>query len=170
MRRIEPQAFTGGNVFIEGNGYAGVLKDFEPPKIEFETLEANASIGKYERALPIIKPLSAKITFQAMSREIFSALSKSKVAKIVIKNNVSGADENGIPKEIQVESTMEGSIKAAELPKAEMGKEVEISLEISLVAFKYVVDREEMISYDKANAVFSVDGENQFAAIARNIS
>ncbi|WP_104696353.1 phage major tail tube protein [Helicobacter salomonis] len=170
MTRIEPQAFTGGNVFIEGNGYAGVLKDFEPPKIEFETLEANASIGKYERALPIIKPLSAKITFQAMSKEIFNTLKKSKVAKITLKHNISGADENGLPKEIQVESTLEGSVKSCEPSKAEMGKEVEISLEMSLVVFKYKLDKEEMISYDKANATFSINGENQFAAINRNIS
>ncbi|WP_104639232.1 phage major tail tube protein [Helicobacter bizzozeronii] len=170
MERIEPQAFTGGNVFIDGNGYSGLLKDFEPPKIEFETLEANASIGKYERALPIVKPLSSKITFQAIDSQIFSVLSKTQVTKIVIKNNVSGAEDDGSPKEIQIEATMEGSIKSCELPKAEMGKEVEISLEMSVVTLSYKVDKEEVISYDKANSVLKIDGDDQFQDIKNNIT
>ncbi|GMB93627.1 hypothetical protein NHP200010_13500 [Helicobacter bizzozeronii] len=170
MERIEPQAFSGGNVFIDGNGYSGLLKDFEPPKIEFETLEASASIGKYERALPIVKPLSAKITFQAIDSGFFSVLSKQNVAKVVVKSNVSGAEDDGSPKEIQLEATMEGFVKVFEPPKAEMAKEVEVGLEISIITFTYKVDKEEVLSYDKNNSVLKIDGEDQFAAIKNNIS
>lgn len=170
MTRIQAQAFTGGNVFIDGNGYVGLLKDFEPPKFEFETIEANASIGKYERVLPVLKSLGAKLTFQALGADIFKALDRSKIVKVVVKNNVSGADNDGLPKEIQVEATMQGAIKTCELSKAEMNKEVEISFEMSILSFKYVVDREEMLSYDSLNSTFKVAGVDQYAAINRNIS
>ncbi|WP_104749863.1 phage major tail tube protein [Helicobacter cynogastricus] len=170
MNRIDPQAFSGGNVFIDGLGYAGALKDFEPPKIEHETIEANASIGKREYVLPTLKPLSAKVSFQALDKAFFSLLKKGTMQKIVIKSNVSSSSDTGAPTDTPVHVTLEGAIKSAEPPKFEMGKELELSLEMSVLKFAYRLGVEDVINYDTFTSTLKYAGEDQFANIRNNIT
>ncbi|WP_104682622.1 phage major tail tube protein [Helicobacter felis] len=170
LTRIDPQAFTGGSVFIEGSGYAGALKSFEPPKIEFETIEANSSIGKQEIVLPTLKPLNAKVSFQAVNKMIFSLLKKGKLQKIVVKANASSSGETGAITDTAVHATMEGNIKSAEPPKFEMSKELEISVEMSVSKYTYAVGGEEMVNYDIFTATCKLVGEDQFTNIRNNIS
>ncbi|WP_104637152.1 phage major tail tube protein [Helicobacter felis] len=170
MTRIEPQAFTAGNVFIEGMGYVGALKDFEQPKFEHESIEVNSSIGKRECVLPTLKPLSAKVSFQALDKVFFSLLKKGSFQKITIKGNVSSSSDSGVPKETAVHTTLEGHIKSAEFPKFEMGKELEMSMELSVVKYAQTVGGNEVIVYDVFTSTLKYAGEDQFASIRTNIN
>lgn len=166
--QFSPQAFTGGNVFIDGVGCLGILKTFEPPKIEYATIEASASIGKYEKVLPSLKPLSAKVTLSSVNAVLLAPLSTIIPKVIYIKKNATNVSLT--QKDTQIIATMGGVVKIGELPNFEMEKEVELSFEIAVYTFSYQIDKAPIIVYDVENSVFAINGIDQFASIRANIT
>lgn len=166
--QFTPQAFTGGNVFIDGIGALGVLKTFEPPKLEYDIIEASASIGKYEKVLPSLKPLSCKITLSDINEMLIAPLSTLIPKIIYIKKNMTST---GISQQdIQIIATMGGVVKIGELPQFEMLKEVEFSFEMAVYSFSYQVNKKPLIMYDIENSIYMVNGIDQFANIRKNIT
>ena len=166
--KFTPQAFTGGNVFIDGIGCLGILKSFEPPKLENDTIEASASIGKYEKVLPSLKPLSAKITLQDINGALLAPLSTLIPKVVYIKKNMTSV---GITQQdTQIIATMGGVCKVGELPSYEMLKEVEFSFEMAVYSFVYEVNKVPLIVYDVENSIYTINGIDQFASIRKNIT
>ena len=166
--QFTPQAFTGGNVFIDGIGCLGVLKSFEPPKLEYDTIEASASIGKYEKVLPSLKPLSAKITVSDINAMLLAPLSTLIPKVVYVKKNMTSVGITQQDK--QIIATMGGVCKVGELPQYEMIKEVEFSFEMAVYSFSYQVDKVPLIVYDVENSIYMIDGIDQFASIRKNIT
>ncbi|TLD80185.1 phage tail protein [Helicobacter sp. MIT 05-5293] len=166
--QFTPQAFTGGNVFIDGIGALGILKSFEPPKLDYDTIEASASIGKYEKVLPSLKPLTAKITLTDVNAVLLAPLSTLIPKVVYVKKNMTSV---GITqKDTQIIATMGGVVKVGELPQYEMIKEVEFSFEMAVYTFSYQVDKVPLIVYDVENSIYMINGIDQFASIRKNIT
>ncbi|WP_180762723.1 phage major tail tube protein [Helicobacter sp. 12S02232-10] len=166
---LNPQAFTGGNVFLHGIGLLGILKGFEQPKIEHEVIEQSGAIGKFEQVLPTLKALSSKLTISGVNPTIFNAMNLSLPLMLYVKQNLSSM-ENFIRKESQIIATLQGSAKILELPNFEMNKEAELTLEIAVYMFSYQINKVPVIVYDVINNVFAVNGVDQFLEIRKNIS
>ena len=166
--QFTPQAFTGGNVFIDGIGALGILKSFEPPKLDYDTIEATASIGKYEKVLPSLKPLTAKITLTDVNAVLLAPLSTLIPKVVYVKKNMTSV---GITqKDTQIIATMGGVVKVGELPQYEMIKEVEFSFEMAVYTFNYQVNKVPLIIYDVENSIYMINGIDQFASIRKNIT
>ncbi|AQW82898.1 phage major tail tube protein [Campylobacter pinnipediorum] len=163
---LKAQAITGGNLFIDGVGCFGELVDFEPPKFEHETLEANSEVGKYELVLPTLKPLSAKFTVNNVSDVYFSLLNTKQHQKVYVKTNNTGSEGA----EVAIVATFTGSIKILETPKFEMNKEANMVIEMNCYTVKYEVDKKAVLVYDIENKVYSVNGDDLYATIRKNIS
>ncbi|MEH1010964.1 phage major tail tube protein [Campylobacter concisus] len=84
---LKAQAFTGGNLFIDGIGLMGEVVEVELPKIEKETIETSSGIGKFEAVLPVVKPLNTKITVNNLNELYFKILDSSKTQKLYLKAN-----------------------------------------------------------------------------------
>lgn len=164
---MNPQAITGGNLFIDGIGCIGILKSVELPKIEHEVIEQTSSIGKYEQVLLTLKPLSAKFTVSNVDEIYFNTLNPYIPQIIFIKQNLSTG--GFLKKESQIISTFKGNIKIVELPKFEMNKEVEMTFEMSVHMFSYEVDKTPSIIYDVLNSIYAINGIDQFLEIRKNI-
>lgn len=166
--QFTPQAFTGGNVFIDGIGALGILKSFEPPKLDYDTIEATASIGKYEKVLPSLKPLTAKIILTDVNAVLLAPLSMLIPKVVYVKKNMTSV---GITqKDTQIIATMGGVVKVGELPQYEMIKEVEFSFEMAVYTFSYQVNKVPLIVYDVENSIYMINGIDQFASIRKNIT
>ncbi|AQW81274.1 phage major tail tube protein [Campylobacter pinnipediorum subsp. pinnipediorum] len=163
---LKAQAITGGNLFIDGVGCFGELVDFEAPKFEHETLEANSEVGKYELVLPTLKPLSAKFTVNNVSDVYFSLLNTKQHQKVYIKSNNTGSEGT----EVSIIATFTGSVKILETPKFEMNKEANMTIEMNCYIVKYEVDKKAVLVYDIENKVYSVNGDDLYATIRKNIS
>ncbi|MFC2491228.1 MAG: phage major tail tube protein [Campylobacter curvus] len=163
---FKAQAITGGNLFIAGIGFMGELVDFEPPKFEHETIEASAEIGKYEVVLPTLKPLSAKFTINNVSATYLALLNTKIKQMIYVKMNHTDADGENT----QVVATFTGNIKVLEMPKYEMNKEANLTLEMSCYFCKYDINKIPALVYDVDNKIYAVDGIDQYEAIRKNIS
>lgn len=166
MGNITAGAITGGNLFIGGTGMLGDLVSAEMPKFEYETIEASASIGKYELVLPTLKPLSAKFTISNVSMVYFDLLLLNKTQKIYIKNNISSM--NGV--ETGITATFEGNLKILEIPNFEMNKEAQLSFEMSCIFVKYEINKKVALTYDAQNGFYVVDGVDQYEKIRKNIN
>lgn len=165
--KFTPQAFSGGNVFIDGIGCIGILKSFEPPKLDYDTIEATASIGKYEKVLPSLKPLTTKIVVSDINAVTIAALSTLIPKIIYIKQNMTSV---GITQQdTQIIATMGGVVKVGELPNYEMIKEVEHTFEMAVYNFTYEVNKKPLIVYDIENSIYAINGIDQFASIRQNI-
>ncbi|WP_300449538.1 phage major tail tube protein [uncultured Helicobacter sp.] len=166
--QFTPQAFTGGNVFIDGIGALGILKSFEPPKLDYDTIEATASIGKYEKVLPSLKPLTAKIILTDVNAVLLAPLSTLIPKVVYVKKNMTSV---GITqKDTQIIATMGGVVKVGELPQYEMIKEVEFGFEMAVYTFSYQVNKVPLIVYDVENSIYMINGIDQFASIRKNIT
>ena len=166
--QFSPQAFTGGNVFIDGVGCLGILKSLELPKFEYSTIEASASIGKYEKVLPSLKPLTAKLTLSSVNAVLLAPLSTILPKVIYVKQNATNVSLT--QQDTQIIATFGGVVKVGELPSFEMEKEVELSFEMAIYTFTYQIDKVPVIVYDVENSVFMVNGIDQFASIRNNIT
>lgn len=164
---MNPQAMTGGNLFIDGIGCIGILKSAEFPKIEHEVIEQSCAIGKYEQVLLTLKPLTAKFIVANVDEIYFNTLNPYIPQIIFIKQNLSTGGL--IKKETQIVSTFKGNIKILEFPKFEMNKEVEMTLEMSVHMFSYEVDKTPSIVYDVFNSIYAINGIDQFLEIRKNI-
>lgn len=165
--QFNAQAFTGANLFIDGIGCLGVLKSLEPPKIEQETIEQTSSIGKYEQVLPTLKPLSAKFVVSNVDMVYFNTLNAYIPQVIYVKSNLSSGGMT--KKETQIIATFNGNIKILELPKFEMNKEAEMSMEMNVYMFSYQIDKLPSILYDVHNSIYALNGIDQFLEIRKNI-
>lgn len=163
---LKAQAITGGNLFIDGIGFFGELVDFEPPKFEHETIEANSEIGKYEMVLPTLKPLTAKFTVNNVSEVYFSLLSTKIKQKVYVKANHSGSEGDNVP----IVATFTGNIKMIETPKFELNKEAHMTFEMSCYTAKYEVNKKPVIVYDIENKIYAVNGDDLYEQIRKNIS
>ncbi|MGP1580328.1 MAG: phage major tail tube protein [Wolinella sp.] len=162
---IKAQAFTGGNLFINGVGLLGELVDVELPKLEFETIETSGGIGKTEAVLPTLKPLSVKITVNNLNELYFKMLDSSKTQEFYLKANAS--DSEG--KNSSMIATFRGRFKSMEGMKFEFSKEANFSLEASVKFYKLEIDGAKAILYDAENAIYETGGFDLFEAIRKNI-
>ena len=63
-----------------------------------------------------------------------------------------------------------GELVDFEPPKFEMNKEANMSIEMSCLVVKYEVDKKTTLSYDVENKIYSVNGEDLYEPIRKNIS
>lgn len=161
---FNPNVTTGANVFIDGVGLFGTLKEATLPKFENETLEANGEIGKTEVVLPTLKPLSATLVLNQTLPEFVKLLDTSKTQRLYIKSNISAND--GQKGQI---ITFEGKIKSLEFSKVSVNEPAELTIELSLSLVKYELDNKTLLLYDFINKAYSVDGNDLFEKIRKNI-
>lgn len=161
---FNPQAITGANVFIDGIGYFGTLKEATLPKFEHDTIEANGEIGKAEVVLPTLKPLSATLILNRVEDSFIALLNTQKPQRIYIKSNLSA---NGIQTGQVI--TFEGRVKTLELAKVAINEPADLTIELSLSLVKYELDKKTLLLYDFDNKVYSVNGKDLFENIRANI-
>lgn len=162
---LKAQAFTGGNLFIDGIGLMGEVVEVELPKIEKETIETSSGIGKFEAVLPVVKPLSTKITVNNLNELYFKMLDSSKTQKLYLKANATNSNGD----DEQIIATFEGKIKSLDGAKFEFNKEANLSFEVSLTFYKLEIAGLRVILYDALNHIFENDGVDMFLAIRKNI-
>jgi P2 family phage contractile tail tube protein len=159
-----PQTMTGSSVFIEGVGFLGTSKEIELPKIEFETWESKAGLMVRKIDSGILKAMTTKIVMEQYNDVYFSALGKR------WKNNVGiYAKQNIAPNNIPIVATFRGSISSMQMPKMELAKEVNITIELNTWFYKFEIEGNEKLLIDLENMILQIDGEDKYADIRANV-
>lgn len=161
------KVFTGANVFVDGVGLLGILKEFTPPKLENDTVETSTSIGKREIVLPTLKPLSATLVLSDVQPFILQAISNVTLKTFKVKANATA--DTLATSHTKHELTLAGKAKSTELPKFNQGEELSINFELALALFIYSIDNAPVITYDVENSIYAINGIDQYAQIRANI-
>lgn len=163
---LKAQAFTGGNLFINGLGLLGELVDVELPKLEKDTIETSSGIGKGEITLPTLKTLTTKITVNNVSELYLNMLDNTKEQEFYLKANASstgGANTSII-------ATFRGYLKSIDSIKFEFNKEANYSFEATVNFYKLEIDDKTVIRYDFENNICEINGIDQYEQIRKNIN
>ena len=155
---------TGASVFIEGVGFLGTSKEIELPKIEFETWESKAGLMVRKIDSGVLKAMTTKIVMEEYNDVYFSTLGKR------WKNNVGiYAKQNIAPDNIPIVATFRGSVMSMQMPKIELAKEVNVTIELNTWFYKFEVSGAEKLLIDIQNMILQIDGEDKYADIRANV-
>jgi P2 family phage contractile tail tube protein len=159
-----PQTMTGSSVFIEGVGFLGTSKEIELPKIEFETWESKSGLMVRKMDSGVLKAMTTKIVMEQYNDVYFSALGKrwKKNVGIYAKQNIA-------PNNIPIVATFRGSISSMQMPKMELAKEVNITIELNTWFYKFEIEGNEKLLIDLENMILQIDGEDKYADIRANV-
>lgn len=162
---INARAFVGGNIFIAGVGRLGEIVDLTLPKIENNTIETSAGIGKAELVIPTLKPLTVSFTVNNYSEVYFDLLNTLEPHEFYLRSSLAsyGKSESLV-------ATFKGKIKSLDAGKFEFDKEAQVAVEMSVIFYKLEKDGASMINYDFENNSYKVNGKEIYADIRKHIS
>jgi P2 family phage contractile tail tube protein len=159
------QIWRDQNILVNGIGNLGVSKSLKVPEIEFLTSEREGAIA-VEEVIPLIKAMSAEIVLNEYNTEVYSAVSKqfSNSPTFFCKGSLVQGDQK-----IPVLHTIKGKVKKLGSPIPDRGKEVEMTLEISVSAFSKEINGVKVIDIDLENMICIIDGVDLFAELRAHI-
>ena len=159
------QVWRGLNILVDGIGNLGVSKKVEVPKIEFLSNERDGAMAMKE-VIALIKALSAKITLNEYNTEAFTATSKQFGAAPTFF--CKGSTVQGDSK-VPILITIKGRVEVLDAPVPDMGKEVEMTLDIAVTAYSLEINGVKKIDIDVENMICIIDGTDLYAELRAHI-
>jgi len=159
------QIWRDHNILVNGIGNLGVSKSLKTPEIEFLTSERDGAMA-IEEVIPMIKAMSAEIVLNEYNTEVYFAVAKqfSNAPTFFCKGSMVQGDQK-----IQVLHTIKGKVKKLGNPIPDRGKEVEMTLEISVTAFSKEINGVKVIDIDFENMICMIDGVDIYAELRAHI-
>lgn len=159
------QIWRDQNILVNGIGNLGVSKSLKVPELEFLTSEREGAIA-VEEVIPLLKAMSAEIVLNEYNTEVYSAVSKqfSNSPTFFCKGSMVQGDQK-----IPVLHTIKGKVKKLGSPIPDRGKEVEMTLEISVSAFSKEINGVKVIDIDLENMICIIDGVDLYAELRAHI-
>lgn len=165
MATKQRQIWIDQNILVNGIGNLGVSKSLKVPELEFLTSEREGAIA-VEEVIPLLKAMSAEIVLNEYNTEVYSAVSKqfSNSPTFFCKGSMVQGDQK-----IPVLHTIKGKVKKLGSPIPDRGKEVEMTLEISVSAFSKEISGVKVINIDLENMICIIDGVDLYAELRAHI-
>lgn len=165
MATKQRQIWRDHNILVNGIGNLGVSKSLKAPEIEFLTSERDGAMA-IEEVIPLIKAMSAEIVLNEYNTEVYSAVAKqfNNSPTFFCKGSMVQGDQK-----IPVLHTIKGKVKKLGSPIPDRGKEVEMTLEISVSAFSKEINGVKVIDIDLENMICIIDGVDLFAELRAHI-
>jgi len=159
------QIWRDQNILVNGIGNLGVSKSLKVPELEFLTSEREGAIA-VEEVIPLLKAMSAEIVLNEYNTEVYSAVSKqfSNSPTFFCKGSMVQGDQK-----IPVLHTIKGKVKKLGSPIPDRGKEVEMTLEISVSVFSKEINGVKVIDIDLENMICIIDGVDLYAELRAHI-
>lgn len=161
---------TEYSVYLNGGDCLGVA-NVELPNFEYmtETLSGSGLGGEVEAASPLVKSMTAKLTFNKKTSN-YIKLMAPKGHHLDLRASVRGLDTADSTFSEDPERIVLRTLpKKFNLGKWDRGKKQENEIEFEVVYVKLVVDGDEVLEYDKFNYIFTVNGTDYMADIRNNI-
>lgn len=165
MATKQRQIWRDHNILVNGIGNLGVSKSLKVPEVEFLTSERDGAMA-VEEVIPLIKAMIAEIVLNEYNTEVYSAVAKqfNNAPTFFCKGSLVQGDQK-----IPVLHTIKGKVKKLGNPIPDRGKEVEMTLEISVTAFSKEINGIKVIDIDLENMICIIDGVDLFAELRAHI-
>ena len=160
MSLLQPHTISDVNVFLDGQGFLGVIKELNLPVLEKDIrMQENAGLTR-PVDLGLFKELKIEFTMQQLSAAVpaWLATGRELDSPLIFK---AGILEGAETKEFL--SSAKGLITKYELPSLGPKVELEAKLEIALNFFSVTFNGEQLMLFDTENAVAVINGVDLLA-------
>lgn len=159
-----PRVLKNMNIFVEGIGYAGRIKECEPPevKVKLEKYRAGGMDGEKEIDMGT-ESMKAKMQFAEYIPEVLTrtALSDTEGTRVTMRGAIRRNAEDAIAVVIE----LHGSFDSATLGKWKSGEAADHEVEMSVGYYKATIDGKRIFEIDVDNCVRFVGDTDVLATI-----
>lgn len=165
-----PRKIINANVFVEGEGFLGVMAEFEEPKLAIATDDwrGGGMLGpiKWDKGL---EAMEATITMGGHTASLIRKFGSTSVDGVRLRLVQAYRAANG-SKAQAVEIYIGGRFTEIDLGKSKPGDDTEHKYKVALAYYRRVVDGVTELEIDMVNGIFLVDGTDLYAEIMDIIS
>lgn len=168
MKRIIGEVIQESNVYIDGQGYLGVVRNLKLPDIEQEMIETKGVLGA-NYSTGVLKPLELNFKIAVADPVLFAAYFHTTYSEIkaplLFRESVHRGGKNyGISAEFLGEFI---SISESE---HESGKEVEVEVKMAVHFYTQRRNNVPIIVYDHKNTILAIDGVDLMSDVRSNLT
>lgn len=158
------------NLFIDGRGFAGRIKEFKPPVIKpkMQSYSAGGLAAEIDVPMGRIEKMEAEATLTAFDSDtlkLFGVLPGRQVAMTARGAMVS---DDGTKKPVII--TMRGLLSNIDKGTWKPGEEMPLKLSLSLRYYKLEIDGAVIYDIDPINYVMIINGEDQLETTRQHLA
>lgn len=152
------------NLFVDGTGYAGRIKEFKPPKVEPTSQEylAGGMAGKIDLPMGAVEKLETEFTLTSFSAAVMGQVQVLPGVFPLITARGAILDQGGT--QLPVVATMRASKFVSEPDTWKPTEESALKCSASLIYYKLEVNGAVVHEIDPLNMIFISGGADQLAA------
>ena len=152
------------NAFVDGRGYAGEVKEYNPPKIAAKFMEYSAGgmSAPIDVAMGMHEKIEAEISLCGFDPEVIKQFGVVEGGNVPFTLRAAAEDHDGTIHAIVI--NLRGKIKEIDFGTWKPGEEATMKLPLTLNYYRYERDGATLIELDPLNTVAIVDGKDQLAA------
>ncbi|WP_322999959.1 phage major tail tube protein [Castellaniella sp.] len=158
------------NLFVDGRGYAGRIKEFIPPVIEAKTIEYQAGGMAAAVDVPMgrINKLTAEATMYSFDRDVMQTFRILPGEQFAFVGRASMVSDDGTKKPVVV--TMRGITPKVDPGTWAPGEEMPLKISMSLRYYKLEIDGAVIYEIDPVNYKFIVNGVDQLEVTRQHLA
>lgn len=164
MKRSIPQVIQECAVYIDGKGYLGVVKNLKPPKIEQESIEVKGALST-NYASGVLKPMEIEFKIQKVDLNIFAGFGINTFSKYVPFLFKASIYEAGSKESKSLSMAATGDILELDIAEFESGKEIEVSIKLSVRMCALTIAGVPVMMVDNENSICVVGGVDYLAGL-----
>lgn len=151
------------SMFVDGQGYAGMVEDFTPPVLT--SMVEDVRLGGMDAPVAVtmgMEKLESSFTMLDFSREVLKLWGLHQGA--IVPFNLRGVLEDNEGTVVAVRHEMRGKLRKIDWGTWKAGEIINASFEVDVYSYRYFEDGAELINVDPENMVKIIDGVDQLAA------
>ncbi|EIB34999.1 phage major tail tube protein, putative [Campylobacter jejuni subsp. jejuni LMG 9879] len=168
MKRIIGEVIQEGNIYIDGQGYLGVVRNLKLPDIEQEMIETKGVLGA-NYSSGVLKPLEISFKLAVVDPVLYAAFFHTTFSEIkaplLFRESVHKGGKNyGISAEFL------GEFISISESDHESGKEVEAEIKMAVRFYMQRRNNIPIITYDHKNTILMINGVDMMSDVRSNLT
>ena len=168
MKRQIGEVIQEANVYIDGQGYLGVVRNLKLPDIEQEMIETKGALSA-NYSSGVLKPLEINFKLAVVDPVLYSSFFHTTFseikAPILFRESVHKGGKNyGISAEFL------GEFISLSESDHESGKEVEVEVKMAVHFYMQRRNDKPLIIYDQKNTILMINGIDFMSQISNNLT
>ncbi|TEY02641.1 phage major tail tube protein [Campylobacter sp. US33a] len=168
MKRMIGEVIQEGNIYIDGKGYLGVVRNLKLPDIEQEMIETKGVLGA-NYSTGVMKPLEITFKLAIADPVLYAAYFHTTYSEIkaplLFRESVHQGGKNyGISAEFL------GEFISISESDHESGSEIEVEVKMAVHFYMQRRNNIPIITYDHKNTILMINGVDLMSGIRSNLT